>query len=102
MAYNHDELFSAVDKMLSKSPMLPLYRISKELGCSHPIIEKAVLLRTALCFREYKKRKLIQLVIMCAKNGQTAKSMLPIVKKRIFLDTSRLDLLRNNFISTAE
>jgi AraC-like DNA-binding protein len=71
MAYNYGKIFSAVNKHISKNPMIPLYRLSQKLECSHPTIEKAVLLNTSLSFRDYRKQKLLQRILALAQEGHS-------------------------------
>ncbi len=56
MAYNPHEIFAEIDKRLSERPALHLYELARALKCSHPTIEKAVVIHTSLLFRDYKKR----------------------------------------------
>ena len=75
MAYDYDEIFSTINKFILENPMVPLYRLSQRLECSHPIIEKAVYLNTSLCFRDYRKQKLFERVLVRVREGRTAKDI---------------------------
>jgi methylphosphotriester-DNA--protein-cysteine methyltransferase len=60
MTYNSHEIFEAVERQLSSNPGVNLYQLARQLRCSQPTIEKAVLRHTALTFRDYKIKKLLE------------------------------------------
>jgi AraC-like DNA-binding protein len=73
MAYNYDEIFSAVDGFICQNPKVSLNWLSKLLQLSHPTIEKAIFAKTSLGFREYQQKKLFDQVMYRAGKGQTEK-----------------------------
>ena len=69
MAYNSREIFLEIDRRLTMKPSLHLHELARQLGCSHPTIEKAVLKHTSLTFREYQKNRLLDMGIEYLKQG---------------------------------
>lgn len=75
MAYNSRALFEEVDKQLSLNPGMHLYELARQLRCSHPTIEKAVLRNTSLVFRDYRREKLLQKAIILLRQGYKTKEI---------------------------
>ncbi len=75
MAYDYNKIFAEVNESVSENPMVRLYKLSQHLECSHPIIEKAVLLNTSLCFRDYRKQKLFERIWVRVNEGRSAKDI---------------------------
>jgi AraC-like DNA-binding protein len=75
MTYNHRKVFDEINESFSENPMAPLYSLSQRLECSHPVIEKAVLLNTSLSFRDYRKQKLLERILARLKEGHSRKDI---------------------------
>jgi methylphosphotriester-DNA--protein-cysteine methyltransferase len=75
MAYNYHIVFAELEQQLSRKPNTHLYEITRQLGCSRPIIEKAVLRHTSLTFRDYQKAKRLERVDLLIKQGCTVKEI---------------------------
>ncbi len=75
MAYNPHEIFAEIDKRLSERPALHLYELARALKCSHPTIEKAVVIHTSLLFRDYKKKKFLEKGIFFLRQGYKTKEI---------------------------
>lgn len=73
MAYNYQLIFTKVDKRLSADPSSRLYDLTRTLGCSHPVIENAILENTSLSFREYQKKKLLEKGLTLLKKGRKSR-----------------------------
>lgn len=69
MAYSSRRIFLEVDRRISLKPSLGLHEFSRQLPCSHPTIEKAVLKHTSLTFREYQKKRLLEAGVAYMKDG---------------------------------
>ena len=61
IAYNSSEIFEEVYRRLSANPGTHLYELARQLGCSHPTIEKAVREHTSLTFRDYQKKLRVEM-----------------------------------------
>jgi len=75
MTYDHRKVFDEINELFSEDPMAPLYSLSQRLECSHPVIEKAVLLNTSLSFRDYRKQKLLERILVRVKEGRSRKDI---------------------------
>ncbi len=75
MAYDYDRIFDEVDNQLSKRPAVHLYELSRNLHCSHPTIEKAILVKTSRPFRIYRQEKLVERVLFLAKTTTSVKEI---------------------------
>ncbi len=75
MAYNSSEIFRQVDEQLSVNPAVRLCELERMLKCSHPTIEKAVLILTGLTFRKYKNKILLEKGVLFLRQGYKAKEI---------------------------
>ena len=75
MAYNYEKIFAEIRESVSQNPMIRLYSLSRRLECSHPVIERAVLLNTSLCFRDYRKQKLFERILVRLNEGCSRKDI---------------------------
>jgi AraC-like DNA-binding protein len=69
MAYNYKEIYSAVNKQLTKKPTLRLYQLARKLNCSHPTIERAVTQNSSLSFRDFQKSKMLEKAFSLMRQG---------------------------------
>jgi methylphosphotriester-DNA--protein-cysteine methyltransferase len=69
MAYNSRKIFLEVDRLLTEKPNVRLHELARRLRRSHPTIEKAVFRHTSLTFREYQKKRLLEMGIDYLKQG---------------------------------
>lgn len=69
MAYDSRVIFEEIDKRLSANPGKGLYELCRQLQCSHPTIEKAVLEHTSLTFREYKNKRRLEMGVGYYEHG---------------------------------
>ncbi len=75
MTYDHRKVFAEINESFSENLMVPLDSLSQRLECSHPVIEKAVLLNTSLSFRDYRKQKLLERIVAGLKEGRSRKDI---------------------------
>jgi len=75
VAYNTWHLFIEVEKKLSAKPELRLRDLARHFNCSHPTIEKAILRHSALSFRAYQAKKLLEKGLALLKQGYSTKQI---------------------------
>ena len=75
MAYDSREIFEGVYKRLSENPATHLYELARQLACSHPTIEKAVREHTSLTFRDYQKKRRLEMGIAYLRRGYKAREI---------------------------
>lgn len=69
MAYNSRRIYLEVDRRLAEKPSLRLHELARKLRCSHPTIEKAIFRHTSLTFRDYQKKRLLEMGIDYLRQG---------------------------------
>lgn len=75
MAYDSQKMFSEIERQLSVDPSLQLHELARLARCSHPTIEKAVLKHSGLSFRNYKKRRLLEMGISYLADGHKVREI---------------------------
>jgi hypothetical protein len=68
-------MFEAVERQLSSNPAVHLYQLARQVRCSQPTIEKAVLKHTALTFRDYKIKKLLEKGILFSRQDYKSREV---------------------------
>ncbi len=75
MTYDLQVLFAEVDRRLSDNPTQDLAQLARDLGSSHPTIEKAIKTHSASSFRTFRNKKRIEKIALLEKQGMTAKEI---------------------------
>ncbi len=75
MAHDSRNIFVEVTQRLEVNPSMRLYELARLLGCSHPIIEKAVLKHSSLTFRDFQKRQLLEMGMKYLKEGHKVREI---------------------------
>jgi AraC-like DNA-binding protein len=73
MTYNSRLIFAEIEQRLSLNPAMRLSELTRELGCSHPAIEKAVKTHAGLPFGRYQQQKRLEAAQRLKRQGYSAK-----------------------------
>jgi|WetSurSiteA1Bulk_404760.scaffolds.fasta_scaffold18131_1 hypothetical protein len=75
MAHDCYLVFVEVEKQLSTNPAVQLNELVQRLGCSYPVIEKAVVRHAHVSFRNHRHGKVLEKVGYLAVDGHSFKNI---------------------------
>jgi methylphosphotriester-DNA--protein-cysteine methyltransferase len=75
MTYGCNKIFIEVEKQLALNPSMHLYELARNLGYSHPTVEKAVKSHAGMSFRKFQQKKRLEAAGLLKKQGHSIKSI---------------------------